>query len=140
MWNMFGDIFMKPLLRSPLYFMANNNLMLITFTEHTDGEKFMTPAEYRHDGDCLIAFARKGRIWWENFQGSRPIILRLHGQEINAIGEVMTLDKGTKFETIRWMYPALSVEQIADLLPDVVVIRIHLPQTDIVPVSVSASQ
>jgi hypothetical protein len=125
---------MKPVLRSPLHFVAGGNLLLLTFTATADGQTYTTSAEYRHDGEKFMLVVPKGRIWWNTLQGGVPITLRLHGEEINAVGEVLMLDKGAKFETLRWTYPNMPVEKLADMLSDVVVIRVHLPQTEAVPV------
>lgn len=124
-----SNLFVKPLLRSPLHFTLSHHVTLIQFNGRESGKMVATPVEYRRQGDTLIVISRKGRAWWKNVQGGAPVTLRLCGRDVQAVAEVIMMDKGAKFQAVRWMYPWMAVEQIADILTDLVVVQIHLPQT-----------
>ena len=133
LFNKLSNIIMKPLLRSPLHFLASS-YMLISFTGRKSGNVYTTPVEYKRNGNTLIVFTQRHRAWWRNFQGSAPIRLRLHGQALSAVADVPIVDVGELFDTIKWMHPYLNAKQLVKVMEDIVLIQIHLPQTEAVHV------
>jgi hypothetical protein len=129
-----SNLFMKPLLRSQLHFLAGSQYMLISFTGRKSGNVYTTPVEFKQNGNSLIVFTQRRRLWWRNFKGSSPVRLRLHGQEVSAVADVPIMELGELFETVKWMYPHKNAQQLVDLMNDLVLIQIHLPQTEAVHV------
>ena len=74
--NNLGNIFVKPLLRSPLHFLLSGSIMLVTFTGRKSGKVYTTPVQYFRDGDTIIFFTKTVRTWWKNLAGERPVTLR----------------------------------------------------------------
>lgn len=134
LFNKLSNIIMKPLLRSPLHFLASRNYMLISFTGRKSGNVYTTPVEYKHSGNSLIVFTQRHRAWWRNFQGSAPIRLRLQGEDLSGIANVPIVEVGELFDTAKWMYPHMNAKQLVRLMDDIVLIQIHLPQTEAVHV------
>lgn len=134
LFNKLSNFIMKPLLRSPLHFLASENYMLISFTGRKSGNVYTTPVEYKRSGNTLIVFTQRQRSWWRNFQGSAPIRLRLHGQDVSGVADVPIMDVGELFETVKWMHPRMNAEQLVHLMDNLVLIQIHLPQTEAVHV------
>ncbi len=133
LFNKLSNIIMKPLLRSPLHFLAGH-YMLISFTGRKTGNVYTTPVEYKRNGNSLIIFTQRHRAWWRNFQGSAPIRLRMNGQDVSAVAEVPIVEIGELFDTIKWMHPHLNAKQLVKVMEDIVLIQIHLPQTEAVHV------
>ena len=125
-WNNFGNIFMKPLLRSPLHFLVSGQFLLISITGRKTGKTYITPVQYRRDGDILTVFTQRHRKWWKNLQGGAPVSLRLRGREVTGEAQVATHDLGDIQKTLHWMYPHMPQAQIEMLVPISVLIRIHL--------------
>jgi hypothetical protein len=116
---------MKPLLSSPLHFIASNSVMLLSINDGS-GKTYTTPADYKRDQNSIIVLARKERGWWKNLRGGVSVTARICGQNLSGIADVAKLDKGALFETVKWMHPTMPAQQIADMLPELVVIQIHL--------------
>lgn len=83
-WNNLGNIFMKPLLRSPLHFLVSGQFMLIIFTGRKTGRIYATPVQYRREGDTLTVFTQRHRKWWKNLQGGVQVTLRFKGRKFRA--------------------------------------------------------
>jgi hypothetical protein len=133
-FNKISNFIMKPLLRSPLHFLAGDNYMLISFTGRKSGTVYTTPVEFKRSGNSLIVFTQRKRVWWRNFKGSAPVRLRLRGEDVSGIADVPIMELGELFETVKWMYPHKRAEQLVNLMDNLVLIQIHLPQTEAVHV------
>lgn len=120
-----SNLFLNPLLRSPLHFIASSSFMLVS-TSDTAGKTYNALVSYKRNQDSITVVARKDRDWWKHLGGGAPITLRLGGQNLNGMAQVTKLDKGSLFETVKWINPTLSAQQIADLLPELVVVEIRL--------------
>jgi hypothetical protein len=134
LFNKLSNIIMKPLLRSPLHFLVSSNYMLISFTGRKSGNVYTTTVEYKRSGNTLIVFTQRHRRWWRNFQCSAPIRLRLNGQDMSGVADVPIVDVGELFDTLKWMHPHLNTKQLVKAMEDIVLIQIHLPQTEAVHV------
>ncbi|MFW5692246.1 MAG: nitroreductase/quinone reductase family protein [Chloroflexota bacterium] len=107
---------LKPLLRSPLHFFASQGVMLITFTGKKSGKVYITPVQYRQDGEVVSFFTRRDRIWWKNLRGGAPVTLRLRGHDRH--GQAIPLEDLPEQHIsarLRVMYPRASDERIARL-------------------------
>ena len=120
-----SNLFLKPLLRSPLHFIASNSMTLLS-TNDNDGKTYTALVSYKRNQDSITVIARKERGWWKNLRGGAPITLRLGGQTLSGVADVARLDKGALFETVKWMHPTMPAEQVADMLPELVVVEIRL--------------
>jgi hypothetical protein len=132
LFNKISNIFMIPLLRSPLHFLVSGSYMLITFTGRKSGKIYTTPVEYRQENHTLTVFTQRRRSWWKNFQGGAPITLRLRGHEVRAMAEIGSMDEADLRDTFKRMYPRIPTEQAVVIAPRSVMLKIHLPQTDAV--------
>jgi deazaflavin-dependent oxidoreductase (nitroreductase family) len=81
------------LLRSPLHGLMSKNTMLITYTGRRSGKVYTTPVNYVRDGDELLVTSYRHRTWWRNLRGGAPVILRLRGQDLKGVGEVVEDDE-----------------------------------------------
>lgn len=82
---------MKFVLRSPLHGIVSKYLMLITFTGRKSGKRYTTPVSYSQQGDQVMVFTHAN--WWKNLCGSKPVTLRIRGQELNGLAEPIAEDK-----------------------------------------------
>lgn len=125
-FNNLGNIFIKPLLRSPFHGLVSKRIMLVTFTGHKSGKRYSTPVEYMQNGNTVTLFTRKDRRWWKNLQNAAPITLRIRGQDVSSTAE-LTLDNDTKIaETFRQMYSRMSEDQIKTLTPTLVMAQFRI--------------
>jgi len=63
--------------------------MLITFAGRKSGKMYTTPVNYIRDGNDITLFSDRNRVWWRNMQGGVPVIVRIKGQDLKAIGEAI---------------------------------------------------
>lgn len=119
-----NNLILNPLLRSPLHFIASNSFMLVS-TNDDSGKTYTALVSYKRNQDVITVVARKDRGWWKHLGGGAPITLRLGDQNLTGVAQVTKLDKGALFETVKWINPTLSAQQIADLLPELVVVEIR---------------
>ncbi len=124
--NPISNLLLKPLLRSPLHFIASNSMMLLSLNDN-DGKTYTALVNYKHNQDSITVIARKEHGWWKHLRGGAPISFRLGGQTLSGMAEVTKLDKGALFETVKWMYPDMPAQQIANMLPELVVLEVHVP-------------
>lgn len=110
-----GNAVLKPLLRSPLHFVASHGLMLITVTGRKTGRLYTTPVAYGRQGDSIYFFSGKDRKWIRNLAGGAPVTLRLRGKDVPARAELCPEDE-TSRELLKAMYPRMSADKAADML------------------------
>ena len=79
----------KSILRSPLHRLLSKNTMLITFTGRKSGKVYTTAVGYARNGDDIIFFKQSDNAWWRNLQGGVPVIARVKGKNLKAIGEII---------------------------------------------------
>lgn len=61
--------------------------MLITFTGRKSGKTHATPVNYTREGDNIMVFSLRDRVWWRNLRGGAPVTVRVKGQDLKAVGE-----------------------------------------------------
>ncbi len=128
--NRLGNVFIIPLLKSPLHGSLSSQIMLITFTGRRTGKTYTTPVEYRREGDTILVSSFKDRRWWKNLQGGAPVRLRVRGQDLPGVAQVFTQDMRNFEPALRAMYPRMSPQLIERLAPHKVMIWIELRQQD----------
>lgn len=69
---------MMTVLRSPFHRPLSNNLMILIFTGHKSGKRYMIPVGYLQEGEKLFIFSHSN--WAKNFIGGAPVALRLRGK------------------------------------------------------------
>lgn len=124
-----GNIFVNPLLHSPLHFLLSSQVLLISVTGRKTGKTYTTPVQYRREGDSLIIFTQRQRKWWRNLQGGASVTLWLRGQSVIGDASIVIDDDEDIQRTLRWMYPHMSNEQVVSLAPRSVLVRIQLRET-----------
>jgi deazaflavin-dependent oxidoreductase (nitroreductase family) len=82
---------MKFMLRSPLHSIVDKKILLITFTGRKSGKTYTTPVSYSQAGDQVVIFTHAD--WWRNLRGDAPVTLRIRGQELPGLAELIAEDK-----------------------------------------------
>jgi deazaflavin-dependent oxidoreductase (nitroreductase family) len=125
------NIFLKPLLKSPLHWLVSSELLLITFTGHKSGRTYSTPVQYKRDGKAVIFVTGSNRRWWRNLQSGAPVTVRIKGRDIEGVPEIVE-DRASIEQALMRMSSRVSPEQIAELVPRTVLVRIYLRQPELV--------
>lgn len=125
-FNNLGNVFVKPLLLSPLHGIVSKRLMLISFVGRKSGKTYRTPVEYHQQGDCISVMTRKERNWWKNLRGGAPVTLRLRGQDVRGQANVESDNQAWIADSLRQLLPNMSEAQAAELLPSLVLVQIQL--------------
>ncbi len=82
---------MKLILRSPVHGMVSKSILLITFTGRKSGKTYSTPVSYSQFGDQVHIFTHG--MWWKNLRNGAPVTLRLRGQDLQGLPDLVTDDK-----------------------------------------------
>ena len=82
---------MKFILTSPLHGMVSKAILLISFTGRKSGKVYTTPVSYSQEGDQVTVFTHAN--WWKNLSSDAPVTLRLRGQEVQGLPNVVAEDK-----------------------------------------------
>ncbi len=75
-------------LRSPLHVFMGET-MLITLTGRKTGREITVPVNYTQEGNELWVLSSRDRTWWRNLLKGGEVSVRLHGQELKGLGEVV---------------------------------------------------
>ena len=62
-WSKLYNPLMLWLLRSPLHGVVSSMYMVVNFTGRKSGKAYSTPVEYWQDGDTLMFFTTRSRVW-----------------------------------------------------------------------------
>lgn len=82
------------LLRSPLWRLFGPRLMLLTYTGRKSGKSYTTPVNGIREGSRLTVTSYRPRVWWRNLRGGAPVTVRIAGQDLQGIGEVIEDNAG----------------------------------------------
>lgn len=77
------------LLYSPLHGLLSKNILVLTYRGCRSGKLYRVPVNYTRQGDKLVTFSYRERLWWRNLRGGAPVILRLEGKDVHAMGSVI---------------------------------------------------
>jgi deazaflavin-dependent oxidoreductase (nitroreductase family) len=125
-----SNIFVKPLLKSPLHGLMSGEFMLITFTGRKSGKAYSTPVQYRRHGDAVIFVTGKRRRWWRNLQAGATVTVRIKGRDIEGVPEIIE-NRGSIEQALAQMSSGLTPERIAQLAPQTVLVRVYLRQAEL---------
>lgn len=92
---MTGNDFVAFLLRSPLYFLLGDT-MLITVTGCKTGKKYSTPVGFYRDGDYLWVLTSRDRTWWRNVKHGADVSLLLKGKTLTALAQAELDEKAVE--------------------------------------------
>lgn len=122
-----GNRIVKFLLNTPFHGLVSGSLMLITFTGRKSGKIYTTPVQYGREGNTVTFFSQKQRSWWKNLLGGAPVNLRLQGRDVQGTAEALPdTDEATLRETLKRLYPKASQQQMDEMLPRLVLVRVQL--------------
>ncbi len=125
-----GNGFMAAVLRSPVHGLVDGAFVLLTVTGRKTGRDYTTPVNYVRGDGGLTVLSRRGRTWWRNLGGGRPVTLRLRGERVTGAGRVLDLSREEKEQAVAGFYAALGrpglPESVRSRLDDIVVVRIRL--------------
>ena len=104
---------MKPLLLSPMHFLASGWCMLITMRGRKTGRLYTTPVYYHQEGKVVRFFSGKHLKWVKNLAGGAIVTLRLRGNDVQGTATLCTNDT-TSQKLLKTMYPRMSSEKVDD--------------------------
>jgi deazaflavin-dependent oxidoreductase (nitroreductase family) len=109
------------LLRSPLHFLLDSTLMLVTVTGRKTGKRYTIPVGYQRDGDRIVVLVsrRRTKTWWKNYRQRGPIEVHSRGETRTGSAELVAPDtpeflaafQGT-FDRMPWLGPQFGVRKL----------------------------
>jgi len=84
-----GNGFVAAVLRSPLYPLMGNT-MLITVCGRRTGRPITTPVNYVLSGSALWVLTSRDRRWWRNITPGSRVNLHMQGRDVEAPAELVT--------------------------------------------------
>ena len=117
---------MRVLLRSPLHGLASRRAMLITFSGRKMGRLYTTAVNYVRDGDTITVVSRSHRTWWGNLRGGAPVAVRVRGEGLKGVAEVVVDDKEAVAKALLALHPRYSAERAARRAQDRVLVRVKV--------------
>lgn len=106
------------LLRSPLRFLLDRQLMLVTVTGRKSGKTFTIPVGYQHKGDHIIVLVSRAKTkrWWRNYRTPWPITVHARGQTQKGTGVLVSAQAPefldafqTTFDQMPWLSSQFGV-------------------------------
>ena len=104
---------MKPLMLSPMHFLASGWCMLITVRGCKTGRLYTTPVYYYQEGKVVRFFSGKHLKWVKNLTGGAIVTLRLRGNDVQGTAALST-DDAVSQQLLKTMYPRMSAEKAAE--------------------------
>jgi deazaflavin-dependent oxidoreductase (nitroreductase family) len=117
---------MSLLLRSPLHGLVSKHAMLITVSGRKSGRLYTTPVNYVRDGDTITVVSRPNRTWWRNLRGGASVAVRVRGEDLKGVAEVVVDDKEAVVGALLALHPRYSAERAAQRAQDRVLVRIKV--------------
>jgi hypothetical protein len=81
-----GNALTTVILLSPLHKIISKSTLLIAITGHKSGHEITLPVNYFQYDDILYITSLRGRKWWRNLRGSKPVRVWLRGQLVEGKG------------------------------------------------------
>jgi deazaflavin-dependent oxidoreductase (nitroreductase family) len=111
------------ILRSPLRFLLDSTLMLVTVTGRKSGRQFTIPVGYQRDGDRIVVLVsrRRTKLWWRNYREPGPIEVHTRGE--SRRGTARVVDPGapeflaafqSTFDRMPWLAPQFGVRNLRE--------------------------
>lgn len=99
---MTGNDFVKFFLRTPLYVLIGNT-MLITVTGCKTGVKYTTPVGFYRDGEFLWVISSRDRTWWRNLRGGAEVELHIRGKDMQAFAEAILDEEAVATQVMEYV-------------------------------------
>jgi len=112
------------LLRSQFHRVVSENYLLISVTARKSGKVYTTPIQYAEDGNVIVLNTSKAYTWWKNLRGGADVELCKQGKKFKGKAQILT-DERIIAHGLKTIYPQMSKEQVAELLPKSVAIHIQ---------------
>jgi hypothetical protein len=109
------------LLKSPLRFLLDGQLMLVTVTGRKSGKRFTIPVGYQRRGDQIVVLVSRKytKQWWRNYRTPWPITVFTRGESHEGTAEVVPEDSPefaaafqATFDQMPWLAPQFGVRDI----------------------------
>lgn len=123
MMQKIANAVMTPLLRSPLHGLVSRSLMLITVTGRKSGKVYTFPVQYTRDGENIVLFTQKQRVWWKNLQDNALFTALIQGQEITAHVTEFIHDEATIRTEMQRLFPT-APEKRFELASNLILLRV----------------
>jgi hypothetical protein len=135
-----ANLLMKWALTTPgLQGMVGQGVALLTFEGRKTAKTYTIPVSYHHADDIVTIVTKKTRKWWHNFESPLEVELRLAGHDYTGKAEIESSDD----DALEFMTEYLKErpidakaygltkdertrEKIARIIPQIVVIRVHV--------------
>lgn len=121
-----ANLFIEPLLRSPLHGLVSKRIMVIEFKGRKSGRLYTTPVEYLRDGNLVIFFTQRQRVWWKNLLDHATVTLRLQGRDVKGTAKRLTLDERIIVERLIDLYHRMTHDQAVAIAHQLVMVEIEL--------------
>ena len=82
--NSITDPIVKLLLRSPLYKLADKNIVLIIYTGRKTGATHSEAVNYVKEGKTLHIICERNRTWWCNLRGGAAVKIILESKQYSG--------------------------------------------------------
>ena len=82
--NSITDPIVKLLLRSPLYKLADKNIVLIIYTGRKTGATHSEAVNYVKEGKTLHIICERNRAWWRNLRGGAAVKIILESKQYSG--------------------------------------------------------
>ena len=120
-----GSLFLKPILASPLHFVASKRVMLVT-VEDRDGKKFTTSVRYCRDGQTLTFFTYKDSEWWKNLRNAAQVTVRVEGEKLTGRAEIHQNNPYAIQKAVKKVHPRMKPAKLDAVSRQVVMVNIHI--------------
>jgi hypothetical protein len=133
---------MKWALTTPgLQSMVGQGVALLSFEGRRTAKTYLIPVSYHQADDVVTIVTKKARKWWHNFESPIEVVLRLAGRDYIGRAQIESnADDALEFMTeylkerpvdakaYGLAKDARTREQIARIIPKIVVIRVQIDQ------------
>jgi len=96
------NIFLVPLLRSPLHGLMSANIMVITVVGRRSGRRYVFPVSYLERDGELLCFTNNN--WWRNVVEGGPVELVLRGNARTGRTSLASRDEESVREGLRALF------------------------------------
>lgn len=124
-FNRIANLIMKPLLKSPLHFLASGSVMLIMVTGRRSGTTYTIPVQYKRDGNTVQFFTFRDRVWWKNLQDNAGVTLWLKGRACEGMVERLIFDETELVQILKGIY-RLSDEKATNMAANMLLVKVGI--------------
>ncbi len=125
-FRLISNALMKLILPSPLHGLFSKTTLLITVTGRKSGTAYVVPVDYLQSGSSIAIFSSKKHRWWRNIGEGADVRLVVRGKQLDGYATVETPEPDEVAQTMRKLYPRMTVRQAAEIAPNTLMIRVSL--------------